>query len=115
MMRTRSAYKCGFRRTTFLAFTAIAAALLGPFAMDIVNAMAGGPQYETTSQNSTESKAAFESASVRLFDPKAGPVTPLSNLNPACGPAGRPRIDGRRFAITGSPYFLISIAYGKAE
>jgi uncharacterized protein (TIGR03435 family) len=59
-------------------------------------------------------KLAFEAASVRLFDPSAGPGRQgmFMNFGPPCGFTGL-QLEAGRIAITAYTYTLISIAYGK--
>src|SRR5262245_5784418 len=111
-MRNRVAHELSFSRTGLLAFAATVA-LASSLSVGVVNATSGRSQAANPPQNSTEARAAFESASVTLVDPKAGPGIPLSNLPPPCGSLSKLRIDGTRFAITASPWVLITIAYGK--
>ncbi len=108
-MRKRVAQKLSLNRI-LLAFSAIVA-LAGPIAMGVVTATAGGAQSTTTTQNSTEARPAFETASVRLVA-NAGPCRAmLWSWNP-CLFAVR-QFDHARFAIIAPLYTLISIAYGK--
>jgi uncharacterized protein (TIGR03435 family) len=90
-----------------------AAVWFGFIATGVVHATAGA-SHAAVSLQGAAAKQAFEVASIRLFDPSAGPGRPgmFMNFGPPCGFTGL-QIEGTRFAVTAFTYTLISIAYGK--